>query len=45
MENAPLVSTAWLDDHLDDPAVRIIEVGDRRTPDIYHEGHIPGALH
>lgn len=46
MENAPLVSTTWLGNHLEDPAVRIIEVGDMRNPDIYFEGgHIPGALH
>jgi len=34
MKETPLVSTAWLQEHLDDPAVRIIEVGDMRTPDI-----------
>lgn len=45
MENSPLVSTAWLADHLEDPSIRIIEIGDMRTPDIYFEGHIPGALH
>ena len=44
-EDAPLVSTAWLGDHLKDPAVRIIEVGDMSSPDIYREGHIPSALH
>ena len=44
-ENAPLVNTAWLGDHLKDPNVRIIEVGDMSSPDIDREGHIPGALH
>jgi len=40
-----LVSTAWLADNLDNPAVRVIEVGDRKNPQAYGEGHIRGALH
>lgn len=35
-----LVSTSWLADHLDDPSVVIIHVG---NPDTYEAGHIPGA--
>lgn len=39
----PVVTTAWLADHLDDRGVRIVETGtDRATT--YDEGHIPGAL-
>ncbi len=40
-----LVSTAWLADNLDNPTIRIIDVGDRKNPQAYDEGHIPGALH
>jgi thiosulfate/3-mercaptopyruvate sulfurtransferase len=35
-----LVSTAWLQDHLADPQVRIVATGDRGR---YERGHIPGA--
>ncbi|HXZ99835.1 MAG TPA: sulfurtransferase [Candidatus Binatia bacterium] len=37
-----LVSTAWLADHLDDPAVRILEV-DWDPASAYQLGHVPGA--
>jgi len=36
----PMVSANWLEDHLNDPQVRVIHVGD--TAD-YARGHIPGA--
>ena len=36
-----LVSTDWLVEHLDDPAVRIIEVDENTTT--YEKDHIPGA--
>ena len=37
---SPLVSTDWLQAHLNDPQVRIIYVGDTDT---YKRAHIPGA--
>jgi thiosulfate/3-mercaptopyruvate sulfurtransferase len=37
-----LVDTAWLEDHLNDPAVRVIEVD--VSPNAYGAGHIPGAV-
>ena len=37
-----LVSTGWLNDHLDDPAIRIIEVDEDTT--LYETDHIPGAI-
>jgi thiosulfate/3-mercaptopyruvate sulfurtransferase len=37
-----LVSSEWLAGHLDDPAVRIIEVDEDTTA--YEGGHLPGAL-
>jgi thiosulfate/3-mercaptopyruvate sulfurtransferase len=40
--NAVLVSTDWARDHLDDPAVRFLEV-DVDT-DSYATGHLPGAV-
>lgn len=37
---APIVSTEWLQAHLNDPQVRVIYVGPR---DDYDQAHIPGA--
>src|SRR5689334_8315070 len=37
-----LVEVGWLAAHLDDPAVRVIELGD--DPLAYAGGHIPGAV-
>ena len=37
-----LVDTQWLSDHLDDPAVRIIEVDEDVTA--YESGHVPSAV-
>ena len=36
-----LVSTDWLEEHLDDPTVRVIEVDEDTTA--YDKGHIRGA--
>jgi thiosulfate/3-mercaptopyruvate sulfurtransferase len=44
MESSPLVSTAWLEDHLADPDLRIIEICNIRDDKTYREGHIPGAM-
>jgi len=38
-----LVDTQWVADHLNDPKVRILEVGIDSTA--YNAGHIPGALY
>jgi thiosulfate/3-mercaptopyruvate sulfurtransferase len=40
--NDVLVDTEWVAGHLDDPAVRIVEVDE--NPSLYAEGHIPGAI-
>ncbi len=37
-----IVSADWLEQHLDDPAVRILEVS--VVPGVYDRGHIPGAV-
>ena len=37
-----LVETAWLADHLKDPAIRIVEVDE--DDQLYANGHIPGAV-
>jgi thiosulfate/3-mercaptopyruvate sulfurtransferase len=37
-----LVSTDWLEEHLDDPAVRVIEVDE--DTNAYEKGHIRGAV-
>lgn len=38
-----LVSTAWVADHLNDPAVRVIESNEDTL--LYSSGHVPGAVH
>jgi thiosulfate/3-mercaptopyruvate sulfurtransferase len=37
-----LVETEWLEQHLDDPDIRIVEVDE--NPALYAEAHIPGAI-
>ena len=37
-----LVDTQWLEDHLDDDSIRIVEVDE--NPALYTEAHIPGAI-
>lgn len=38
-----LVETQWLNDHLTDRAVRVVEISEDVT--LYDQGHIPGAVH
>ena len=45
---APLVSTAWLKQHLQDPDVLVLDVRsaiDGGGAEAYQKGHIPGAIH
>jgi thiosulfate/3-mercaptopyruvate sulfurtransferase len=37
-----LVSTQWVNDHLEDPGVRIVESDEDVL--LYHQGHVPGAV-
>jgi thiosulfate/3-mercaptopyruvate sulfurtransferase len=37
-----LVAPAWLEEHLEDDSIRIVEVDE--NPALYREGHIPGAI-
>jgi thiosulfate/3-mercaptopyruvate sulfurtransferase len=37
-----LVDTQWVEEHLDDPSIRIVEVDE--NPALYREAHIPGAV-
>lgn len=37
-----LVETDWVAEHLNDDSIRIVEVDE--NPDLYAEGHIPGAI-
>ncbi|MBK4217141.1 sulfurtransferase [Paracoccus caeni] len=39
--DGPLVTTEWLEENLDNPEVRLIEVS--VNPGVYERGHIPGA--
>ena len=43
-----LVSSGWLADHLDDPAIAVVDMrwrGDGSGRTLYEQGHIPGATH
>ena len=40
--NEVLVEPEWLEQHLDDDSIRIVEVDE--NPALYREGHIPGAI-
>jgi thiosulfate/3-mercaptopyruvate sulfurtransferase len=40
--NDVLVDTQWVEDHLDDPNIKIVEVDE--NPALYAEAHIPGAI-
>src|ERR671934_2810946 len=40
--NDVLVETQWVEDHLDDDSIRIVEVDENRA--LYAEAHIPGAI-
>src|SRR5215216_4197333 len=40
--NDVLVNTQWVEDHLDDPSIRIVEVDE--NPALYADAHIPGAI-
>jgi thiosulfate/3-mercaptopyruvate sulfurtransferase len=40
--NDVLVDTQWVEDHLDDDSIRIVEVDE--NPALYVEAHIPGAI-
>jgi thiosulfate/3-mercaptopyruvate sulfurtransferase len=37
-----LVDTQWVEDHLENPSIRIVEVDE--NPALYAEAHIPGAI-
>jgi len=39
-----LVTTDWLAEHLDDPSVRVLEIGATDTDEDYRSGHVPGAI-
>jgi thiosulfate/3-mercaptopyruvate sulfurtransferase len=43
MSNPSLVSPDWLEAHLDDPDIRIVEVSAAISGEAYAAGHIPGA--
>jgi thiosulfate/3-mercaptopyruvate sulfurtransferase len=40
--NDVLVEPEWLEEHLNDDSIRIVEVDE--NPDLYREAHIPGAV-
>jgi thiosulfate/3-mercaptopyruvate sulfurtransferase len=37
-----LVETSWVEEHLDDPEIRIVEVDE--NPELYADAHVPGAI-
>jgi thiosulfate/3-mercaptopyruvate sulfurtransferase len=40
---SPVVSPAWLEEHLGDPGVRVVEISNVTEPTGYCDGHVPGA--
>ncbi len=40
--STPLVTTDWVDEHLDDDSIRIVEVDEDNS--LYDTGHLPGAI-
>ncbi len=40
----PLVTSEWLEAHLDDSNTRIVEVSATEANEVYASGHVPGAL-
>ena len=43
MASSSLVTAGWLEQHLGDPDLRIVEVCSKQDDATYREGHIPGA--
>ena len=43
-EASPIVDGAWLEERLDNTAVKVIEVCSDADDNIYRSGHIPGAI-
>jgi thiosulfate/3-mercaptopyruvate sulfurtransferase len=43
MSASPLVSTEWLESHLADPELRVVEVCSLTDDKVYRGGHVPGA--
>lgn len=41
--SSPVVSPAWLEEHLGDPNVRVLEICNIAEPTAYCDGHVPGA--
>ena len=42
---SPMITSAWLAEHLDDPNIRIVEIASKKDEgDPYPAGHIPGAI-
>jgi len=40
---SPLVTADWLEQHLADPNLRVLEICNKPDDAVYREGHIPGA--
>lgn len=40
---SPLVSNDWLESHLADPALRVVDISGDVEPKAYCDGHVPGA--
>jgi thiosulfate/3-mercaptopyruvate sulfurtransferase len=43
MPSSPLVSSAWLNQHLGDADLGVLEIGSKPDGSLYRAGHIPGA--
>jgi thiosulfate/3-mercaptopyruvate sulfurtransferase len=44
MPTFPFVSTSWFAEHIDDPGIRVVEIGSSTDQSVYRAGHVPGAI-
>ena len=44
MTDDVLVTSDWVQEHLDDPGVRLVEISSSTDDEVYRSGHLPGAV-
>ena len=44
VESDYLTSPEWLENHIHDPQIRVVEISDLYSPVTYYDAHVPGAV-